>query len=214
MIDRKKFFTTVRQSVFHGHMRQKQVDGINIILDTWGASVFIDMRWLAYMLGTAFHETGATMQPIKEYGNLAYFTRMYDVQGKRPDVAKRMGNTKPGDGARYCGRGFVQLTWQINYKRAGYVLGIDLVNNPDLALVPDVAARIMFEGMTDATMIFEDHTSIAPSFSFTGRTLEQYFNDSREDWISARRVINGLYHAAVIAETAQDFYAALQEERG
>lgn len=213
-MDRKKFFTEVRQSVFHGHLRQKQVDGINIILDAWTASVFNDLRWLAYMLGTAFHETGATMQPIKEYGNLAYFTRMYDVQGKRPDVAKRMGNVRPGDGARYCGRGFVQLTWQLNYKRAGYILGIDLVNNPDLALKPDVAARIMFEGMTDALVIFEDSTSVDPKFSFTGRTLEQYFNAKTEDWINARRVINGLDHAGIIAETAQDFYAALQEERG
>jgi putative chitinase len=210
-IDREKLFTSVRQSVFHGHFRQSQVDGINIILDTWDASVFDDLRWLAYMLGTSYHETGATMQPIKEWGDTAYFTRMYDVTGKRPDTARKMGNTRPGDGPKYCGRGFVQLTWKNNYERAGQLLGIDLVNNPDLAMVPANAARIMFEGMTDANIIFEDEASADSAFSFTGKTLEDYFNDSTEDWINARRIINGTDHAAMIAGTAQDFYVALEE---
>jgi len=210
-IDREKLFTSIRPSIFHGHFRQSQVDGINIILDTWDASAFQDLRWLAYMLGTSYHETAATMQPIKEFGDTAYFTRMYDVMGKRPDTARKMENTQPGDGPKYCGRGFVQLTWKINYRRAGHLLGVDLVNNPDLAMVPANAARIMFEGMTDATIIFEDNSSPDSSFSFTGKTLEDYFNDNTADWINARRIINGTDHAAMIANTAQDFHAGLEE---
>lgn len=71
---------------------------------------------------------------------------------------------------------------------------------------PDVAAKIMFGGMTAAEIVFEDKAS---DFSFTGKTLEDYFNETTEDWINARRIINGTDHAVMIAETAKDFYAAL-----
>lgn len=54
----------------------------------------------------------------------------------------RMGNTEAGDGYKYRGRGFVQLTGKANYEAAGKALGIDLVNNPDLAAVPAIAAQI------------------------------------------------------------------------
>lgn len=208
-INREHFYPLVRHSIFGGRLRQSQVDGMNIVLDTWDASRFDDLRWLAYMLGTAYHETAATMQPIKEYGSKAYFEYMYGINGKRPGVAFQMGNTQPGDGARYCGRGFVQLTWRNNYARAGRLLGIDLVGNPDWAMKPDIAARIMFEGMTDAKIIFEDKASADPGFSFTGKTLEDYFDPQTEDWINARRIINGTDHAVMIAETAKEFFAAL-----
>lgn len=208
-IDRAKLFPLIRNNVFHGHFKQSQVDGINIILDEWDLSKFSDLRWLAYMLGTDYHETGATMQPIHEYGDVAYFMRMYDVNGRRPDTARKMGNINPGDGPKYCGRGFVQLTWQINYKRAGELLRVDLVNHPDLAMQPDIAAKIMFEGMTRADIIFEDSTIGDGNFSFTGRTLEDYFNATTEDYFNARRIINALDHAQMIADTARDFRAAL-----
>lgn len=209
-VDREKLFAGIRRAVFNGRFSQKQVDGINHIVDAWDKSVFDDLRWLAYMLGTAYHETAATMRPIKEYGSVAYFTGMYDVRGRRPDTARKMGNTKPGDGARYCGRGYVQLTWKSNYAAAGKLLGIDLVANPDLAMDPDIAAKIMFEGMTRADIIFEDSTTGDGDFSFTGRTLEQYFHDTTEDWIGARRIINGTDHAAMIAATARLFNDALE----
>lgn len=54
----------------------------------------------------------------------------------------RMGNVDPGDGYKFRGRGAVQLTGRANYERAGKALGIDLVNNPDLAKDPATAARI------------------------------------------------------------------------
>lgn len=210
-LNREKLFNTVRANPFPGRLTQSQVDGMSVILNTWEASTLTDLRWLAYMLGTAYHETAATMQPIREYGGYDYFERMYGPNGRRPDTARRMGNTEPGDGARYCGRGFVQLTWKNNYARASRVVGVDLVAQPDLAMEPSIAARVMFEGMTDREMIFEDK-SADPAFSFTGRTLEDYFNYTLEDWFNARRIINGTDHAAMIAETAQDFYAALEYE--
>lgn len=194
------FFSAIRASVFHGHLRQRQVDGINSILAAWDASPHTDPRWLAYMLGTTYHETAATMQPIREFGSTAYLTRMYDVQGRRPDTARRMGNTRPGDGVRYCGRGYVQLTWRTNYIKMAKALSVDLDTDPDLAMQPDIAAQIMLRGMTERKI------------SFTGKILADYFNNTVEDWYNARRVINALDHAAQIAETAQDFYTALQTQ--
>jgi putative chitinase len=59
-----------------------------------------------------------------------------------PAKAKALGNTQAGDGAKYKGRGFIQITGKANYTNAGQALGIDLVNNPELAAKPDIAAKI------------------------------------------------------------------------
>lgn len=209
-VNRPKFYSAVRAQVFAGHMAQSQVDGMNVILDTWDKSELTDLRWLAYMFGTTYHETGATMQPVHENGGNAYLMRMYDVRGARPSTAIAMGNTMPGDGIRYCGRGFVQMTWKVNYAKAGQLLGVNLISNPDLAMQPDIAARIMFEGMTRTDIVFEDHThSVGRDFNFTGKTLEDYFNTHTEDYIGARRIINGTDHAVLIAGTAHEFRKAL-----
>jgi putative chitinase len=208
LIDRKKLFDGIRHDVFHGHFSQGQVQGIDAIIDAWDYSVFSDLRWLAYMLGTTYHETGAEMQPIPERGSIAYFTSMYDIQGRRPDTARRMGNIHPGDGAKFRGRGYVQITWHDNYLHGGQIVGEDLVNNPDLALRKDIAAKLMFAGMTDEKIIFEDFSD-TKNFTFTGKSLEDYFNDTTEDWINARRIINGTDHAVMIAETSKKFYEHL-----
>lgn len=53
-----------------------------------------------------------------------------------------LGNTQPGDGVRYKGRGYIQLTGRNNYQNYGDLIGIDLVNNPYIASEPEVAARL------------------------------------------------------------------------
>lgn len=60
------------------------------------------------------------------------------IYGGRRDL----GNTEPGDGWKFHGRGFVQLTGHYNYERYGKALGLDLVNHPDLAADPANAAKI------------------------------------------------------------------------
>jgi predicted chitinase len=87
-------------------------------------------------LATIAVETAWKFMPIREFGNTTYFTKHYE---NRADL----GNTHPGDGALYCGRGFVQITGRKNYDRYGKLLGVDLVGNPDLALTPQVAADIL-----------------------------------------------------------------------
>jgi putative chitinase len=57
-------------------------------------------------------------------------------------LAEKLGNTEPGDGKRFKGRGPIQITGRSNYKRFGDLLGLDLIADPPRAAVPDVAFRI------------------------------------------------------------------------
>lgn len=74
-------------------------------------------------------------------GVKGYFSKKYDIK-HAPKTAKILGNKKVGDGERYHGRGFIQLTGRDNYRMAGEALGIDLLNHPELAAKPDVASKI------------------------------------------------------------------------
>jgi len=74
--------------------------------------------------------------PINELGGTAYFTKLYENN-------KDLGNTQPGDGARYHGRGFIQLTGRANYATYGQLLHVPLEDDPDLALNAGVAAGVL-----------------------------------------------------------------------
>jgi hypothetical protein len=195
-INRQFFFDITRSHLFGGRLSSSQVSGMDAILDVWEADHDRkDDRWLAYMLATAFHETAMAMQPVTERGGAAYLTKNYDVTGDNPARAKKMGNTLPGDGPKYCGRGFVQLTWKCNYEAMGPVVGCDLAADPKGALDPAIAAQIMFYGMEHG--------------SFSGKKLSDYFDPETADWVNARRIINGLDRAPLIAGYGRSFYAAI-----
>lgn len=172
-MDRDAFFAGVRNAPFDGRLSQLQVDGINAILDEWDRRKLTDLRWLAYMLATTFHETARTMQPIREFG-----------RGK----GMRYGTT-------YYGRGFVQLTWEANYRKASAVVGVDLVAHPDRALELPIAATIMFDGMIKGW--------------FTGHKLADYIDGAKCDYVQARRIVNGTDRAVAIAGYAASFARAL-----
>lgn len=201
MINRRFFFEHAREVLFTGRLTQGQVDGMNAILDTWEAGLAKkDDRWLAYALGTTFHETAFTMQPVRERGGKTYFFRMYDPDSPLPSrarLARSMG-ARAGDGVVFYGRGFVQLTWRANYAKMGRTFGVDLTSSAtqaDEALRPDLAARIMFKGMQDG--------------SFTGRKFSDFFDADTDDWRNARRIINGTDNADAIAVYARRFYACI-----
>lgn len=96
-------------------------------LQKYGVS---DKKQMDILMGQLSHES---------YG----FTRLTEsASGKKYEGRKDLGNTEEGDGERYKGRGFVQLTGRYNYRVAGKAMGLDLENNPELAAKPDVAAEI------------------------------------------------------------------------
>jgi putative chitinase len=132
-MNRATFFAGVRGPLFNGRLTPSQVAGIDAILDE-AEKRRTPIKWLAYMLATAYHEVDRTMQPIREYG-----------RGR----GKKYGKPTKHGGQIAYGRGLVQLTWDVNYERADKELGLNgaLIRNYDLALDPKIAVQIMFVGM-------------------------------------------------------------------
>lgn len=199
MIDRKIFFDRYRAELDKDNrLTSKEVSDLDMFLDFVDGSIgLLQMNQWAYVFATVFHETFHTFAPIKELGGAAYFTRMYDITGNRPTLAKKNGNIYKGDGAKYFGRGYVQITWRSNYTTYSKVLGIDLVNNPDLALVPKYAFKILIDGFINGR--------------FTGKKISDYINKDKTDYIGARRCINGTDKAALIKSYAQIFENILRK---
>ncbi len=79
-------------------------------------------------------------QLAHESGELRYMEEL--ASGSAYEGRRDLGNTQPGDGVRYKGRGPIQLTGRANYRAAGQALGIDLEGNPERAKDPDVAFRV------------------------------------------------------------------------
>jgi putative chitinase len=178
MIDREKFYNKARVKPFVGILHQAQVEGCEVIFREWEKRGLENLRWLAYILGTTYHETAHTMQPIVEFGK-----------------GRGHGYGVPIHGHTYYGRGYVQLTWEYNYKKLGDILDLDLVNHPDWVLRPSIAVQVMFVGMIHGI--------------FTGRKLATYFTTSYTDWVGARKIVNGLDRAEEIAAYSIDFHQAL-----
>lgn len=193
-MNRVVFHAEINKLLFNGRINSAQIAGINFKLDAFDKAGITDNRWKAYMLATSYHETAKTMQPIEEYG-----------KGKgRPYGQKIMYNGKPyiHPDKIYYGRGDVQLTWYENYSLMGKLLNIPLLEQPELALNPEVSARIMIEGMTKGRSNRGD---------FTGVSLETYFNNHRSDPVQARRIVNGLDKAHLIAGYYYKFLEAIKK---
>lgn len=195
-MNRQAFFDSCRKGVMGPTLDADEVSGAEAILDAMAGA---PLAYTAYALATAWHETAHTMQPIREFGGTAYLKRMYDITGQRPKLAKGMGNTVPGDGVRYCGRGYVQLTWRANYRRAGEKLGYPLEGNPELAMRKDIAAQIMRRGMEEGWFTGKAFSHFLPADAPANRTA----------FMNARRIINGRDKEALIADYAVEFQAAL-----
>jgi putative chitinase len=208
-MNREFFFDEVRNSLFAGAIKQGQVDGMEAILDEWDTNhATKDDRWLAYMLATAYHETGRAMAPVEENLNysaprlrVVFPSRFTAAQaaayaGNPVKIANRAyagkignGNEASGDGWKYRGRGLVQITGKSNYGKFG------IAATPDDAMNNVRTVQIMFDGMINGL--------------FTGKKLSSYFNATKADWENARDIILPGNLAAQIAKYAQAFYRAI-----
>ncbi len=175
MIDRLHFYKTYREKF--GKLKQEQVNGLNFLLQKLDDSkVFSLANEYAYILSTVKHETADTYKPITEYGSQKYLT------------------SKPY--YPYIGRGYVQLTWKINYKIFEDILNVPLVKNPDLAKDPETAWQVLEIGMSKGL--------------FTGVKLSKYVNESVTDYKNARRVINGTDQSNLLMHYANDLYSCIE----
>lgn len=176
MILTSKSFEIIRAKL--GKLSQSQVDGFNFLVLKMKQAGFTYSE-AAYGLATAWWETANTMQPVKEYGSDKYL---------------RSKKYYP-----YIGYGYVQLTWEPNYAKVGKLIGVDLINNPERALEPEIAAKIMTGGMLNGW--------------FTGvgfRKKRPVYKYDRISYIRARAIINGTDKAEAIAELAMVFEKALR----
>ena len=178
------FFDAIRANLFGGSLNQGQVDGHNLIGNACSvAGLDPVLEQSAYILATVYHETAQTMQPIEEYGgwNTHY--------------------------APWFGRGYVQLTWEENYKKQQdklyaieqvhiYDIPYQVHGDWNLALVPSTSAIITVGGMKDG--------------DFTGKKLSDYIKPGSVDYVNARRVVNGTDRAEQIAGYAREYERALR----
>ena len=183
-----------------GSLSQDAVDNINLIVETC-EKYGLSYPQSAYVLATTAWETARTFKPIEEYGKgkgRKYGTLYTNSKGQKYGIAGSGGNTYLYSDYPhlYYGRGFVQLTWFDNYKFAGEQLGIDLINNPDLALQPKYAAEILVRGFVQGW--------------FTSKKISDYINDNKKDYVGARRCINGNDKAKEIADIAVVMERALR----
>jgi len=196
VFNRKKFFDAYRERF--GPLTQSLVDALEYLLgriegDSRFGTTDTDRRQLAYCLATFKWETSHTFEPIDEIGGDAYFNKRYAPERQ---AGKNVGNTQPGDGARFHGRGYVQLTGRANYQRAKKLTGVDLMAEPDRAKERELAYQIAIQGMIDGW--------------FTSRKLSQYFKpDGTANYEEARAIINGNDQATRIADIARRFSEVL-----
>lgn len=190
MLDKPSFYEKIKADLFGGLLSQPQVEGMEAIINEADE---MDIKQLAYVLGTVYHETGKTMQPVEEIG-----------KGKNRTYGHRVwynGNRYNDIDVVFYGRGFTQNTWRDVYLKLTIAAkkngrDWDFVNKPELLLQVDPSAW---------ASIYAMRTGL-----YTGRKLSQYINDQVCDYINARRIVNILDCATKIAEYAELFLTALK----
>ena len=138
-----------------------------------------DRGQIAYMLATAYHESDS-FKTTTEYDS-----------GAKYEGRQNLGNTQPGDGVKFKGRGLVQVTGRANYTKYSKILKIDCVNKPELLAETKYALFTLVHGMTNGV--------------FTGARLGKYVSGDRQDFFNARQVVNGYDLADKIAGYAKGY---------
>lgn len=180
--NRKAFFDGVKDRI-DPTLNQEQVNGFDFLLGRFeNDPQWADVRHVAYGLATVWHETAYSMQPVEE--------GYYLGSERRVKAFQKTLRYFP-----YFGRGYVQLTWKTNYEKAGKAFGVDLVNEPELALTPEIAFKClggMFKG-------------------WYGAKLTTHINAQKTDYVNARRCVNVLDKAGLIAGYAKSFERILKD---
>lgn len=196
-MDRAKFYTALRRresGLFGTSLSQHQVDGMDGVLDAFASHGDGKADTLAYALATVYHETGRKMVPVREG------FASTDAGARRVVRNRKYGKPAGPYGHVYYGRGQVQLTWLDNYERSSADAGTDLVKNPDAMLDPVISARVLIKGLLDGR------------WNGKGKGLRFYLD--RGDVIGARRTVNVLDKASLIAGYYRQFLAAIKEAGG
>ena len=138
----------------------------------------------AYVMATAMWETGHTMLPVEEAFYLE--NRVDDLD----DWRRRNLRYYP-----WHGRGYIQTTWERNYQRLKQATGVDVIKDPDKAMLPEVAVVALVDGIMEGW--------------WTGKKLTDYVTLKKSNYVGARRTVNGTDQAQAIAELARSYEAAL-----
>ena len=196
----KTFYDTVRP--LFGKLTVEQVQAMDRIVVYLLASA-VPKAHAAYILATIFHETAAWMQPIRE-GARRYGPAYTDAQSRNAVgvlyakglIRKNYALPHPETGHSYYGRGLVQITHASNYLKLSLALGVDLYDNPDLALDWDTALAITVVGMQQGL--------------FTGISLN-VLDPENPQYVKGRQIINGdtKKYGKDISDFADVFFAAL-----
>jgi putative chitinase len=144
------------------------------VLDGLQGLGLTDKEMVCVALATIRAETEGFV-PISEYVsslNSTTKTNPFDLYDPGTEIGEKLGNTQPGDGARFCGRGFVQLTGRSNYTRVGNEIHINLSASPALADDPATAGKILAQFLYDHEKIIR--TALA-----------------QNDLVAARKAVNG-----------------------
>ena len=205
-MNKKVFYDYIRASLFGGKLSGSEVKGIEGILSAMDKVGDGDLDTLAYALATAYHETGTRMIPVREgfaitdAGARRAVNNLATKRGPKSAVALYAKPTGPY-GHVYYGRGHVQLTWMENYQESSADAGVDLVNNPDAMLDPEISARVLIRGIMDGR------------WNGQGRAFYHYEGEdnflSDSEAVEARRLVNVKDKATLIAGYHRKFYNAL-----
>lgn len=181
-MNKEKFYNVIRP---HVNLTTQNVMGMDRVLEYLELKED-NLRQAAYIIATAWWETAQTMHPVKEAYWLSESWRKKNLRYYP-----------------YYGRGYVQITWKENYKKASDYFGVDFVNHPDLVMEPEYALPILTVGMNEGW--------------FTGKDLDDYIDNLDEDsnhefqeYKNARRIVNGTDKAQKIAELAVVFEKGLR----
>ncbi len=186
---------------------------VPLLLDTARAGGITHVRRIAYLLATAQHSScfGANLEERGTGPVCNGVDRSFERYEPGTARGTALGNTRPGDGERYRGRGFVYVRGRAAYAIWSQRLNMpeQLVNgtavpffvaHPAALARPGVAAQTLVRGMRDGL--------------FTGIALGSYVNDKKTDYLNARRVIGGPEHARDVASIAQTFAQIIEDAHG